>query len=347
MHVIRHVLNFCQGWTRVHTYFVIMGGFFDSDSGSDSEQSHKTLEAQDMQKFTADSHPEMFKLRPPPEDLSKEAIPEDLPEALLETLPEAPLEALLKAPQEAPPKVPPEAPPENPRPQPWTMITESEILDKSKGDALGKLVTVLQTTWFIAQYLDRWSSHQPRTQLEVMTLAYAALNVMVYALWWKKPLGIQEPIDVRRGRAIPADVHQNTLWGSWIDVIGDSINSPGHGIMDSGSGSLMLIVVGVLFGGVHCFAWSFPFPTEREAFLWKFCALYCTTCPVAITAFVLIIPDRVPAQDSVNGFGTILFIVGYIVCRIILFVLTFTSLRAEAPGIYEATVWTFFFPHVG
>lgn len=36
------------------------------------------------------------------------------------------------------------------------LVTELEILDKSKGDTLGKLFTLLQTTWFIVQYLERW-----------------------------------------------------------------------------------------------------------------------------------------------------------------------------------------------
>ena len=35
---------------------------------------------------------------------------------------------------------------------PKISVTESEILDKSKGDPLGKLFTALQTTWFIVQY---------------------------------------------------------------------------------------------------------------------------------------------------------------------------------------------------
>ena len=89
--------------------------------------------------------------------------------------------------------------------QTWILVTESEILDKSKGDTFGELVIVLQTTWFIAQCLGRWTAHQPRTQLEVMTLGYAALNTVIYASWWDEPLGIQEPIDIRRGRAIPVD----------------------------------------------------------------------------------------------------------------------------------------------
>ena len=93
---------------------------------------------------------------------------------------------------------------------PKISVTESEILDKSKGDPLGKLFTALQTTWFIAQYLERWIAHQPRTQLEVMTLAYAALNILIYALWWEKPLNMQEPIDVHgRSSALDED-HTHT-----------------------------------------------------------------------------------------------------------------------------------------
>jgi len=203
---------------------------------SDSEQPLKTLNARDMLELTADSHPEMFKLGPDP---SKET------------------------------------PPENPPPQTWILVTESEILDKSKGDTLGKLVTVLQTTWFIAQYLGRWTAHQPRTQLEVMTLAYAALNVVIYALWWDKPLDIQEPIDVRRGRSIPVDVRQKMLWGAWSDVIEDAIDSSARGTKFFAWFAL-LPVVGALFGGVHCFAWWFPFPTQREEGLRTL--LHCRSC---------------------------------------------------------------------
>jgi len=311
MYVICCVLNFCmprQGWTRAHTYFVIMGGFFDS------EQPHKTLKAWKILELTADSHPEMFKLGPAPEDPLKDA------------------------------------PPENP-PQTWILVTESEIRDKSKGDTLGKLVTVLQTTWFMAQYLGRWTAHQPRTQLEVMTLAYAALNVVIYALWWDKPLDIQEPIDVRRGRIIPVDVRQKRA-GS--DVIWDAVGSSARGGKDL-VGFWLLPVIGVLFGGIHCFAWWFPFPTKREALLWKFCALYCTVGPVAISVFGLFVLAiwgctsclSGHIKDVVISWTLILYTIGYIVCRIIFLVLIFTSLRAAGPTIYEATNWTFFFPHFG
>jgi hypothetical protein len=37
----------------------------------------------------------------------------------------------------------------------------------------------------------------------------------------------------------------------------------------------------------------------------------------------------------------------HVTCRIILVVLTFTSLRAPPAGVYEATPWTSFLPHSG
>ena len=233
--------------------------------------------------------------------------------------------------------------------RPWIVVTESEILDKSKGDGLGKLVTVLQTTWFIVQYLERWVSHQPRTQIEVMTLAYATINVIIYILWWDKPLNIQEPIDVH-GRVIPINARKKTLQGAWLNVMGEAIGSlPAHYSVTLGV--TVLPAVGVLFGGVHCFAWQFPFPTKYEATLWKVCAIYCTVYPVLFALFIsfdrsieLLIGMHVYTWFVVSVDFSI---AGYIVCRIILLVLTFTCLRSPIPGIYEATNWTRFLPHVG
>lgn len=65
--------------------------------------------------------------------------------------------------------------------------TEAELHDRSKGDFISKTVIVLQTTWFIAQCIARWSIHLPVTQLEVVTLGFAVLNGITYALWWDKP----------------------------------------------------------------------------------------------------------------------------------------------------------------
>ncbi|KAK0222277.1 hypothetical protein IW262DRAFT_1435213 [Armillaria fumosa] len=74
-------------------------------------------------------------------------------------------------------------------------ITEEELQDRSKGDALSKVVAVVQTTWFVIQYLARFHKSLPITQLETATLAFAVLNIFNYILWWHKPLDVRCPID--------------------------------------------------------------------------------------------------------------------------------------------------------
>ncbi|KAF5376331.1 hypothetical protein D9757_008629 [Collybiopsis confluens] len=73
-------------------------------------------------------------------------------------------------------------------------IPESEIMDRSKGDALAKALVLIQTTWFIAQVISRAVLHLPITELELTTVAFALLNFLTYALWWKKPLDVRHPI---------------------------------------------------------------------------------------------------------------------------------------------------------
>jgi hypothetical protein len=60
-----------------------------------------------------------------------------------------------------------------------------------------KLLVVVQTSWFVFQCLARWILHLPVTELEVMTLAFALLNIATYGLWWKKPQNVQVAIRIQ------------------------------------------------------------------------------------------------------------------------------------------------------
>ncbi|TFK34937.1 hypothetical protein BDQ12DRAFT_569009, partial [Crucibulum laeve] len=75
-------------------------------------------------------------------------------------------------------------------------ITKEQIIDKSKSDALAKLLTLLKTGWFIAQYIARWSQHLAISEIELTTLALATVNLFIYIFWWKKPLDIRQPVPV-------------------------------------------------------------------------------------------------------------------------------------------------------
>lgn len=81
-------------------------------------------------------------------------------------------------------------------------ITEDDIQDRSKGDALSKGLVILQTSWFILQCIARWNQHLSVTELELVTLAFAALNGVMYFLWWNKPLDVWRafPIYLRKDK---------------------------------------------------------------------------------------------------------------------------------------------------
>ncbi|KAF9465871.1 hypothetical protein BDZ94DRAFT_1281207 [Collybia nuda] len=60
----------------------------------------------------------------------------------------------------------------------WPEITECKIRDRSKGDAFSKGVVVFQTSWFLIQCIGRGAVGLAITELELVTLAFAALNAV-------------------------------------------------------------------------------------------------------------------------------------------------------------------------
>ncbi|KAF8642792.1 hypothetical protein AX16_009425 [Volvariella volvacea WC 439] len=69
-------------------------------------------------------------------------------------------------------------------------IPEKEIQDRGKGDLLAKALVVVKTTWFVIQCIARHTQGLVITEIELVTLAFATLNVITYGLWWDKPLNI-------------------------------------------------------------------------------------------------------------------------------------------------------------
>jgi hypothetical protein len=75
-------------------------------------------------------------------------------------------------------------------------ITEEELEDRAKGDFLSKAVAILQVSWFVIQVTARFVQGLAVTELEVITLALASMNAVMYFFWWNKPLGVQLPVKI-------------------------------------------------------------------------------------------------------------------------------------------------------
>jgi len=96
-------------------------------------------------------------------------------------------------------------------------ITEEEITHRSRGDALSKLIFILQSTWFILQCIGRRFQGLDLTQLELTTLALASLNGITFGLWWNKPLGAQAVVRICLKRKLTDSERVRTEFLSIVD----------------------------------------------------------------------------------------------------------------------------------
>jgi hypothetical protein len=331
-------------------------------------------------------------------------------------------------------------------------ITENEIRDRSKGDVLSKGLVVIQTGWFILQCIARRIEHLPLTELELVTLAFAALNFVTYGLWWNKPLNVQCPfrVPVKRrtgeGSKGTGENNQNAddenggeddggqdtdamagfgiVIASIVDamrsaisktlkVVGKAPDAIVHAIRDANKRSVEYIrehrwwtfrngvnaivvhgivgpiesfgamglgdddivevgdmfyagsdsaitwtfgilgaVIATIFGGIHCVAWSFQFPSHTEQLLWRIASLSITCLPMVTVIWVPVVklvdeekvPDWLTALfDIIIGLGSPIL---YVLSRVALLVIALMSLRSLPPGAYETVHWTTFIPHV-
>ncbi|KAF5357673.1 hypothetical protein D9758_007407 [Tetrapyrgos nigripes] len=275
-----------------------------------------------------------------------------------------------------------------------------DIKDKSKGDAVSKGVTLLQTSWFLVQILTRAIQHLPIAALEISTVAFAVLNLLVYGLWWYKPLDVQRSIMIGPG---PEEIEISaTSYRQWFSparilkflkfvVFGGSNYYPeksisvpiiwagypeesisviwaGYSYQFEGAGFMMTSVVAsivaCLFGAIHCVAWNFSFPTSTEQTMWRISAAFVALFPSLFSPglatrciqdglywesllkrfrflrYIELFPQWIYIAIIVTGLPL------YVVCRLVLLTITFTTLRSLPADAYRDIDWTRYLPHM-
>lgn len=141
-------------------------------------------------------------------------------------------------------------------------ISKDEIMDRSKSDVLAKVLALVQTTWFIAQVISRAVQHLPSTQLEITTVAFAFLNVLIYMLWWNKPQNIRYPIMVPLLKSSPSP-RTHLILASMNGVQGDDIAHLSDSSEDTGF-SLVPSRLGATDSGTSAIEPVHTIPTKKE-----------------------------------------------------------------------------------
>ena len=113
--------------------------------------------------------------------------------------------------------------------------------------------------------------------------------------------------------------------------------------------SSIALCAAVIFGGIHCLAWLFHFPSYTEQFIWRVSAAGVVGVPISV--FVLFKLHFESWENEVlrevAGIFWVVLWGCYIIFRIYLLILPCIALRALHPTALVDIQWTAFSPHIG
>jgi hypothetical protein len=262
-------------------------------------------------------------------------------------------------------------------------VRQLEVLNR--GDTLVKALALVQITYLIVQLIARKVAGMPSAQLEIGALAFSASSIITYGLYWNRPQGVQSTY-VLTPKCAPsaatvleiAQMGPIYLWTNFrsehkVEGLYDVVPIPNDGLPcllrfpissfsshSIGSNTEITVMTvgaffgGTLFGGLHCLAWNFHFPTQGEALAWRVFSILTSVLPLlAVVPLVIwkrwhpwaVKPKKSPASRFALGLATIFgLLIPYVLARLFLIIEMFRSLFFLPPEAFIDT-WSGSFPH--
>ena len=187
----------------------------------------------------------------------------------------------------------------------YPQIEEDQIRDRNKVDGVLRLITLVQTLFFVANSLTRIFQQLTITALELSTLAFVVMSIATTAFWFRKPADVQERIFLDTDTPIatilanfhgpssavysytPLDIIGREEW-SWSIMWMHGLNSLrklhlGGQPVELPNDRFHNTTVPIIKGWPHTFfallslaylsifiaGWNFDFPTATEQTLWR------------------------------------------------------------------------------
>ena len=113
---------------------------------------------------------------------------------------------------------------------------------------------------------------------------------------------------------------------------------------------LFAMCVATVFGAIHCIPWSFHFATLQEQWAWRISSVLLSGVPISTFALGFLLSEDENGDLKLYDYFLVLILVIiislYSIARIVLLVLPFVALRALPPGAYAQVNWINFLPHI-
>jgi hypothetical protein len=149
---------------------------------------------------------------------------------------------------------------------------------------------------------------------------------------WMRPLAFMEGIvdPIMEGTSYANESHEGEKLR--VGTFGPKPASPDYCSYGAST------VIGIIYGGIHCAAWGFQFPSPVEQNFWRGSAVAVTVLPLLMGLTAIL-----PQPYCIFVFG--LLMIPYFIARLALIVLSFTTLRSPPPSVFRTADWTRHIPH--
>jgi hypothetical protein len=205
-------------------------------------------------------------------------------------------------------------------------VAEEEINDKSKTDYFTKGLAVVQISQLILSLIGRTARHLAISQVEIITVSFAACAIAIYCFAWNKPQNINTTttlpifvlLDSQTTHMVlelqPKELFNLLAGKSSFELIRFTpmLKRIRNGNIELSTRnlqpiSLWLTASVVLFGAIHLSAWNFTFPSPTERNLWRIGSTIITILPVFLLPNSTIAGAMSKIHEEVHTFENSIF----------------------------------------